>query len=765
MFPYTYDYEPSMPQYAYGMPSYRSRRDSQYLQAFAEEEAARRQYEQALRQQEEARNRAARARLARQVYEQPSYNSYLANDDDDDYGYLGTAPRTTRRGYPAYTDYPYLTAQEQRALLQERQRMEAERREQQRRLEALERERELERQRIRALEEERKRRLLEEERRRRIMLEEEERQRRREEERLRREEEEYLRRASPQTASPFLPLEELLGLRPSRSLEPELNNSRRARTMSPANRTRTPHAAPQVQRSQSKAPATPATRTERASSRPPRPEPQAQSHRIPISSPKPSPKSTPAQPQPQQKPQTPPPRQYSPEEVEAAEKIQTFWRARHQRHASLAAIAALGSEFAQLKSNFALPPALDYTLNGEHFSVPTSGCDTSPDSAVERTSGDASLAFTPANAPLHAYEEALNRLLTRLDGVQSGGDRTVRNRRRALAREVEREAQRVERVKVAVWRAFVEKREGAKEEMSVDEAQDGQADDVQEEMQVDEDAPAALPEAQAEEAHPSEPAPETKDVESANNAPEHPADPEAEAADARAPAEEMDVEPTNTHNVEPAEPAVVDASDAEQSAPTETMDVEPENPSEENPGDDIVVEEADSTAAAPSEPTPDAVPIIVEEPDPDADDTPVEPTSVSADADADDIVEGVDEEPTEFLHAPLTADVLAPSPSPQPLSAPEPTHAPEPTSAPPALVPTSSEAGDSDHTPPHTPPALHEELAARAVTPTPQHLCAETVGVEKLCVEKAGAEKAGAERLQMLRPLVSAEWDEEGDFF
>ena len=54
------------------------------------------------------------------------------------------------------------------------------------------------------------------------MLEEEERQRRREEERLRREEEEYLRRASPQAASPFLPLEELLGLRPSRSLEPEL---------------------------------------------------------------------------------------------------------------------------------------------------------------------------------------------------------------------------------------------------------------------------------------------------------------------------------------------------------------------------------------------------------------------------------------------------------------------------------------------------------------------------------------------------------------
>ena len=222
MYPYTYGYEPiNTPQYVYGVPSYRARNDPQYLQVLAEEESARRQYEQALREQEEARNRAARARLARQAFEHPSYDSYLA--DEDDYPYR-SSPRLAapRRGYPAYGDYPYLSPQEQRALLQERQRLEQQRLEQQRRIEALERERELERQRIRALEEERKRRLLEEERRRRIMLEEEERQRRREEERRRREEEEYLRRHPEETAAAFLPLEELLGLRPSRSLQPEM---------------------------------------------------------------------------------------------------------------------------------------------------------------------------------------------------------------------------------------------------------------------------------------------------------------------------------------------------------------------------------------------------------------------------------------------------------------------------------------------------------------------------------------------------------------
>lgn len=219
MYPYTYNYDPTgTPQYVYDAPAYRARSDPQYLQVLAEEEAARRQYVQALREQEEARNRAARARLARQTFEQPSYDSYLA--DEDDYGY-SAGPRVARGSYPAYTDYPYLTPQEQRALLQERQRTEQQRRGQQRRIEAIERERELERRRIRALEEERKK-LLEEERRRRIMLEEEERQRRRSEERRLREEEEYLKRQTPPATAAFLPLEELLGFRPSRSLQPEM---------------------------------------------------------------------------------------------------------------------------------------------------------------------------------------------------------------------------------------------------------------------------------------------------------------------------------------------------------------------------------------------------------------------------------------------------------------------------------------------------------------------------------------------------------------
>ncbi|GAA5847862.1 hypothetical protein JCM9279_006671 [Rhodotorula babjevae] len=55
------------------------------------------------------------------------------------------------------------------------------------------------------------------------------------------------------------------------------------------------------------------------------------------------------------------------------------------------------------------------------------------------------LAFTPVNAPVHGYEEALTRLLTELDAVDSAGDPAVRQQRKNLVTAVDREAQRVEK--------------------------------------------------------------------------------------------------------------------------------------------------------------------------------------------------------------------------------------------------------------------------------------------------------------------------------
>ncbi|SCV74386.1 BQ2448_6818 [Microbotryum intermedium] len=60
---------------------------------------------------------------------------------------------------------------------------------------------------------------------------------------------------------------------------------------------------------------------------------------------------------------------------------------------------------------------------------------------------DLKLAFVPQNALYHSYVEDLTKLLLRLDGVDSSGDITVRNRRKALVRSIEAELEKLERVK------------------------------------------------------------------------------------------------------------------------------------------------------------------------------------------------------------------------------------------------------------------------------------------------------------------------------
>jgi hypothetical protein len=55
------------------------------------------------------------------------------------------------------------------------------------------------------------------------------------------------------------------------------------------------------------------------------------------------------------------------------------------------------------------------------------------------------LAVTPNNAPVRAYENALNDLLEQLDAIESDGDEEVRNTRREVVREVEKALEDVER--------------------------------------------------------------------------------------------------------------------------------------------------------------------------------------------------------------------------------------------------------------------------------------------------------------------------------
>ncbi|KAH9056425.1 hypothetical protein EDB87DRAFT_1636875 [Lactarius vividus] len=80
----------------------------------------------------------------------------------------------------------------------------------------------------------------------------------------------------------------------------------------------------------------------------------------------------------------------------------------------LETIQDIRTTLSKLSADFSIPPSLDF----------------SDDEAD-------GLAYTPTNAPIRAYEHALEGLLAQLDAVESDGDEEVRVARRAVVKEVE----------------------------------------------------------------------------------------------------------------------------------------------------------------------------------------------------------------------------------------------------------------------------------------------------------------------------------------
>jgi hypothetical protein len=106
---------------------------------------------------------------------------------------------------------------------------------------------------------------------------------------------------------------------------------------------------------------------------------------------------------------------------------------------------------------------IDLVINGRVVAVSTEGVDmpsniTSQSPAQENQEEDTSLslpqlAYTSAALPLRTHDEVLQRMLVQLDAVESMGDRRIRERRRALVRQVEGEAERWEKWRETVWRS------------------------------------------------------------------------------------------------------------------------------------------------------------------------------------------------------------------------------------------------------------------------------------------------------------------------
>ncbi|KAF8525715.1 hypothetical protein JB92DRAFT_2806106 [Gautieria morchelliformis] len=122
----------------------------------------------------------------------------------------------------------------------------------------------------------------------------------------------------------------------------------------------------------------------------------------------------------------------------AARTIQTFVRAQLRRVSALRRISDIARRLEDATAHFVFPAALDFAdvgdANGHAAAVPA-------------------LLYTPANAALHGHEDALMKLLSEADAVESGGDAPVRRARKALVGRIEGALGALDAQVVGVWRA------------------------------------------------------------------------------------------------------------------------------------------------------------------------------------------------------------------------------------------------------------------------------------------------------------------------
>jgi hypothetical protein len=145
----------------------------------------------------------------------------------------------------------------------------------------------------------------------------------------------------------------------------------------------------------------------------------------------------------------------------AATRIQTQFRI----HSSFRALTDIESQFDALKKSFAYPTKIDFQKPGSEavVTVPAYRAPSDFDKETEETdlmevdSAEGRLAYTSTNFGLNTYSDALDKILIKLDGVESWGHKSVRMRRRSVVKAVEREASKLDRYWRQAWADFAEK--------------------------------------------------------------------------------------------------------------------------------------------------------------------------------------------------------------------------------------------------------------------------------------------------------------------
>jgi len=126
-----------------------------------------------------------------------------------------------------------------------------------------------------------------------------------------------------------------------------------------------------------------------------------------------------------------------------------------QVYQSFSKIHDVAKEFQRLKENFVYPTVIEFqTEAGEIISV-RARPDISDDGVeAEGWEPEGKLAYTRTNEGLHTYSYGLEKLLGKLDSVESWNERSVRVQRRGIIGEIEEEASKLERYRARVWREY-----------------------------------------------------------------------------------------------------------------------------------------------------------------------------------------------------------------------------------------------------------------------------------------------------------------------
>ena len=143
-------------------------------------------------------------------------------------------------------------------------------------------------------------------------------------------------------------------------------------------------------------------------------------------------------------------KQYTEKHVEAASVLQRLFRIRQSIHT----IQSLISEFNALRASFTYPSIVSFqspsSSSAEVISVAAADPSSVPDD-IDPSTRIPKLAFNSTNYGLLAYNDALDKLLVKLDGVESWGNPGVRRRRKNVVKQVEKEQGLVERFWKISW--------------------------------------------------------------------------------------------------------------------------------------------------------------------------------------------------------------------------------------------------------------------------------------------------------------------------